>query len=81
MSCHQNNPAWPNESVERMPAGAASLQSRGRLAAAMVTASAPGLAIWLLGEMVPICALLVVGLFAAQASFGRTWLGLRKVTV
>jgi hypothetical protein len=49
------------------------------LPGAMVLASAPWVAIWLLAEMLPITAVLIVGPFVARAPFGRTWLGLPKV--
>ncbi len=49
------------------------------LPVALVVAAAPWLAIWLLMEMLPITAVLIVGPFVARAPFGRTWLGLPKV--
>ncbi len=48
------------------------------LPAALVVASAPGLAIWVLAEMLPITLVLVLVPFVVRAPYGRAWAGLPK---
>lgn len=49
------------------------------LPAALVVASAPGLAIWVLAEMLPIAVVLIAVPFVVRAPFGRAWAGLPKL--